>query len=111
MASNNTSSVDILDMRAPAGPQAGGSIRDDIVAGLSKPSGEKTIPTLLLYDELGLKIYDEITTDAIEYYLFPAEELILKNKADQIVEVMHSAKPQEGSVTSVEEVVVELGAG
>lgn len=107
MASISTPRVEILDMRARAGQLPGNSIRDDIIAGLSKPVGEKTIPTLLLYDEQGLRIYDEITTDAHEYYLFPAEEEILKNKADEIVSAMHSGNTQG----SVEEVVVELGAG
>ena len=102
--------IDILDVRAGlAGtPKPGSSIRDDILAGLAKPAGEKTIPTLLLYDERGLKIYDEITTDAPEYYLFPAEERILKHKADEIVKLMHAANPANAFA---EEAVVELGAG
>ena len=104
----------IIDVRihadAPNAGSANGSedLRDQIVQGLSKPAGQKTIPTMLLYDEVGLKIYDRITTEASEYYLFPAEEEILKNKADEIVKAMHSASSRQGSV---EETVVELGAG
>ena len=108
MASNSTPRVEILDMRLSSGSQTGSSVRDDIVAGLAKPAGQKSLPTLLLYDEVGLKIYDQITTEASEYYLFPAEEEILKNKADEIVKTMHSASSRQGSV---EETVVELGAG
>ena len=101
----------IIDVRIPDDvqhAQADGDVRDQIIAGLSRPQGQKTMPTLLLYDERGLRIYDEITTDASEYYLFPAEEEILKNKADEIVRVMHSGV---GDGDLVDEVVVELGAG
>ncbi|KAI1793340.1 hypothetical protein LXA43DRAFT_1002040 [Ganoderma leucocontextum] len=109
MASNDpTNAVHILDIRARGAPSPGSSIRDQIVSGLTQPVGHKTLPTLLLYDERGLRIYDEITTDATEYYLFPAEEEILKNKADEIVQVMHSGIA-DGNPT--DEVVVELGAG
>ncbi|KAH9931672.1 histidine-specific methyltransferase [Epithele typhae] len=107
MALDLSNRVDIIDMRARQTPSSA-SVRDDILAGLNKPVGEKQLPTLLLYDEVGLQIYDEITTNAKEYYLFPAEEEILKNKADTIVKVMHSANPAQDSL---EENVVELGAG
>ena len=74
--------------------------------GLSRLPGQKRIPTILLYDERGLKLYDDLTTEAPEYYLFPAEEEILKNKADDIVRMMHGE-----AQTFSDEVVVELGAG
>ena len=109
MVSNSpANAVRIMDMRARGEPSSGPSIREQIVSGLAQPVGYKTLPTLLLYDERGLRIYDEITTDATEYYLFPAEEEILKNKADEIVRVMHSGIPDGDPV---DEVVVELGAG
>lgn len=109
MASNgSTNAVRIIDIRARGEPSFGSSIRDQIALGLAQPVGYKTLPTLLLYDERGLRIYDEITTDASEYYLFPAEEEILKSKADEIVRIMHSVIP-EGD--PMDEVVVELGAG
>ncbi|KAI0661991.1 hypothetical protein C8Q70DRAFT_1051496 [Cubamyces menziesii] len=108
MASATTVPVQILDIHPRDAPLADQSIRDQVVAGLSQPIGQKWLPTMLLYDERGLRIYDEITTGAPEYYLFPAEEEILKNKADDIVKVMHAGVPNRGQV---EEVVVELGAG
>ncbi|KAI8994191.1 DUF323 domain-containing protein [Trametes punicea] len=103
-----TTPIQILDIHRREAPLADHSIRDQIVTGLSQSVGKKWLPTMLLYDERGLRIYDEITTDVPEYYLFPAEEEILKNKADQIVKVMHAGVSDGGSV---EEVVVELGAG
>lgn len=75
--------------------------------GLSRPVRQKTIPTILLYDERGLRLYDTITTGAPEYYLFGAEEQILKDHVDDIVKVMHGAT---GGVVE-DEVVLELGAG
>ncbi|KAF8798917.1 DUF323 domain-containing protein [Phlegmacium glaucopus] len=71
--------------------------------GLSRPFGHKQLPTMLLYDEQGLKLYDDITTGASEYYLFTAEEEILKNNADVIVRTIHRDAQNE--------VIVELGAG
>jgi uncharacterized SAM-dependent methyltransferase len=87
-------------------------IYQQILTGLKQPVNEKTLPTLLLYNERGLRLYDDITTEAPEYYLFAAEEEILKTHADEIVQVMHS---REGEVLPGEilpgEVVLELGAG
>jgi uncharacterized SAM-dependent methyltransferase len=78
-------------------------IRDEIVKGLSKPAGQKILPQILLYDEEGLRIFDEITTGVEDYYIFPAEENLLKRHANDIAEAMHG-KADEG-------VVLELGAG
>lgn len=75
--------------------------------GLARPIKEKTIPTILLYDERGLRLYDAITVGAPEYYLFGAEEQILKDHVDEIVKVMHGNT--DGAVE--DEVVLELGAG
>ena len=85
--------------------------RDDIcqqiLTGLNQPTNKKTLPTLLLYNERGLRLYDDITTEAREYYLFAAEEEILKRHADEIVQTMHSVEDK----VLPGEVVVELGAG
>lgn len=78
-------------------------IPQQIRDGLSHPPGRKQIPTMLLYDERGLKLYDDITIEVPEYYLFAAEEEILKSKAGDIVCAMHREVPDE--------VIVELGAG
>ncbi|KIM89427.1 hypothetical protein PILCRDRAFT_813358 [Piloderma croceum F 1598] len=83
-------------------------ICQQILTGLKQPVNEKTLPTLLLYNERGLRLYDDITTEAPEYYLFAAEEEILKTHADEIVRVMHSRG--EGEIL-LGEVVLELGAG
>jgi len=77
-----------------------------ILDGLSRPFNQKRLPTMLLYNERGLRLYDDITTEAPEYYLFAAEEEILKSKADDIVTAMHG-----GAGPSSDEVIVELGAG
>lgn len=105
--------AEIVDVRlandAPnVGHPASNDIPQQIIAGLLKPTGEKCLPTLLLYDERGLRLYDDITTSAPEYYLFGAEEEILKNNADDIVKAMHSGG-ERGAY--MDEVVLELGAG
>jgi uncharacterized SAM-dependent methyltransferase len=104
------SKPEILDLRAHSQHDVADSqidIRKQILEGLARPGGERELPTLLLYDERGLRLYDDITTEVPEYYLFGAEEEILKTRADDIVGVMHS---HEGGVVS-DEVVLELGAG
>lgn len=81
---------------------------EQIMEGLAKPPGQKEIPTMLLYDERGLRLYDNITTEAKEYYLFSAEEEILKNHSHEIVQSMHHSS---GGETIAGEAIVELGAG
>jgi uncharacterized SAM-dependent methyltransferase len=99
---------EIIDVRMRSGNVGDESpVQKDIYDGLSKPLNQKTMPTLLLYNEEGLRIYDEITTGAPEYYLFGAEEHILKERADEIARTMHS---RLGDIIE-DETVVELGAG
>lgn len=80
------------------------STADAIIDGLSKPPGARSLPTLLVYNERGLRLYDDLTTKAPEYYLFGCEEQILIDHADDIVATMKATQ-------RVDEVVIELGAG
>lgn len=82
-------------------------VKQQIIDGLMRPAGEKHMPTMLLYDERGLRLYDDITTEVPEYYLFGAEEEILRNHADDIVRAMHHGE----DAVLADEVVLELGAG
>ncbi|KAI0260686.1 DUF323 domain-containing protein [Gloeopeniophorella convolvens] len=106
-------STRIVDVRlSDKTPNGEAGIRSEIIRGLSLPVGQKTLPTLLLYDEEGLRIYDDITTHADEYYLFPAEENILKNHAEDIVRIMHTLAHEAGEQRpNSESIVLELGAG
>ena len=102
--------TDIIDVRLQnlsdeSTSDVGNGVIDAIISGLSKPPHQRTLPTLLLYTETGLKLYDELTSKATEYYLFGAEEDILKRHGDEIIQAMHSRGYVEG------ESVVELGAG
>jgi uncharacterized SAM-dependent methyltransferase len=81
------------------------SLRDEVLAGLAKPPGQRTLPTMLLYDERGLRLYDDITVHAPEYYLFGAEEEILKAHAKE--EIVPSMLKGQSAGASV----LELGAG
>ncbi|KAI5981711.1 hypothetical protein EDD15DRAFT_2391677 [Pisolithus albus] len=101
--------IHILDIRhiGDCDTSANSSISGEIARGLGAPFNLKTLPTMLLYDERGLRLYDKITTDAPEYYPFGAEEEILREHAYDIVKLMHSRT--DGIVHG--EVVVELGAG
>lgn len=102
--------TDIIDVRIQdpsdtSTADADNGVTAAILSGLSKPAHQRTLPTLLLYTEIGLKTYDELTSNASEYYLFRAEEEILMNHGDEIIRAMHSRGSTEG------ESVVELGAG
>lgn len=64
-------------------------LRLSILSALRAPTGHKSLPTTILYDERGLELYDDITTLAGDhYYLFPAEEHILKHRAPDVINVM-----------------------
>ncbi|KAM6493785.1 DUF323 domain containing protein [Amanita muscaria] len=96
-------STEIVDLRGYT------NVVDDlakqVLDGLSRPVGERELPTVLLYDQRGLRLYDEITTKAPEYYLFGAEEEILTSHAGDIVKLM------QPDVTAPAGVMLELGAG
>lgn len=102
--------TDIIDVHIqnPSGASTGdvdNGVTTAILSGLSKPVHQRTLPTLLLYTETGLRLYDELTTKVSEYYLFGAEEEILKKHGGEIIQAMHPRGCIEG------ESVVELGAG
>ncbi|KAH0832002.1 hypothetical protein J3R83DRAFT_12905 [Lanmaoa asiatica] len=84
-------------------------VPDIILRGLRAPFNAKTLPTLLLYNERGLRLYDEITTNAPEYYLFGAEEEIFRGHAPEIVRIMQSRS--SASSEGPAQVLLELGAG
>ncbi|KAH7876131.1 DUF323 domain-containing protein [Lentinula edodes] len=95
--------AEIVDVQTSENLRA---IQLQILDGLQRPAGQKNLPTMLLYDERGLRLYDDITTMAPEYYLFGAEEDILKKHATDIVMAMHNTT---GCIPG--ETVIELGAG
>lgn len=89
--------ADIIDIRRETGEM---NILDELRRGLRPDHGaEKTLPTLLLYDEQGLKLFERLTY-LDEYYLTNAEIEVLEKYADRIAE-----RVQPNSL------VVELGSG
>ncbi|KAJ6585392.1 DUF323 domain-containing protein [Mycena capillaripes] len=101
--------VEIINIQKGLETDLGFDMSAQVLKGLQSPaaSGGKSLPTMLLYDERGLRLYDDITTHVPEYYLFGAEEEILKKNSDEIVAAMHQMTG--GLFTN--EVVLELGAG
>lgn len=53
----DTSGIDIIDIRHDAVEI---NLKDDILASLRPASGPKTLPTLLLYDERGLQLFEGV---------------------------------------------------
>ena len=94
---NGVDGQHIIDIRSDA---AGIELKQEILKGLKPQNGEKkTLPTLLLYDEAGLRLFEEITY-LDEYYLTNQEIWILENYADRIAERIPN-----------DSLIVELGSG
>lgn len=94
---STTGVPNIIDIRSDT---AGIELKREILNGLKQQDGrEKTLPTLLLYDEEGLKLFEEITY-LDEYYLTSQEIEVLESYADRIAERIRNNA-----------VVVELGSG
>ena len=75
-------------------------LKQEIVEGLKPGAGkEKTLPTLLLYDDQGLKLFERITY-LEEYYLTGEEINVLEEHADDIARCMPTGC-----------MLVELGSG
>jgi len=83
---------------------------DMIIRGLKAPINAKSLPTYILYNERGLRLYDKITTDAPEYYLFGAEEDILHRHASEIVRILQRRSLASNKGVPAQ-VLLELGAG
>jgi len=77
-------------------------VKDQILPALSpEDGGEKKLPTLLLYNEEGLKLFEKITY-LNEYYLTGQEIEVLEKHADHIAERI-ALRPDS--------MVIELGSG
>ncbi len=91
------SSLDVIDIR---GGELQTSLLDEINRGLRPQLGVgKQLPTMLLYDAKGLKLFEDITY-LDEYYLTNAEIEVLESYSDQIARLV----PQGA-------LMVELGSG
>ncbi|KAH8696526.1 putative N-methyltransferase [Talaromyces proteolyticus] len=94
---SNNSAVDIIDIRVNGSDfSAVGAIQDGLDPPRDKP---RSFPTLLLYDTVGLRLFEEITY-LDEYYLTNAEIDVLETHARTIAERL-PANSQ----------LVELGSG
>ncbi|KAJ4287852.1 hypothetical protein N0V88_007563 [Collariella sp. IMI 366227] len=72
-----------------------------ILDGLSQPWGNKTLPQLLLWDEKGQRLYDEILATR-EYYPYRIENELLQERVQEITSTIAASRP---------DLLVELGAG
>lgn len=89
--------VNILDIQQEG---ISSSLLDDLRGKLRAEQGkEKTFPTILLYDERGLKLFEDITF-LEEYYLTNAEIETLQTYSDSIAEAVPSGVQ-----------IIELGSG
>ena len=90
----------IIDIRN--GTDHTSSLIDQVRSGLRPADGgEKRLPTLLLYNQDGLKLFEKITY-LDEYYLTGQELELLENNADRIADRI-ALQPDS--------MVIELGSG
>ena len=96
-SAHHAGNVSIIDIRRS---EIASSILDEMNSKLRPaPGQEKSLPTMLLYDEPGLKLFEDITY-LEEYYLTNAEIEVLDRYADNIAErILAGSK------------LVELGSG
>jgi L-histidine Nalpha-methyltransferase len=76
----------------------GGSMADEVRAGLERPSGSRALPPKYFYDERGSVLFDRITR-LPEYYPTRSERAILNRHAPGLVEATEARE------------LVELGSG
>jgi uncharacterized SAM-dependent methyltransferase len=112
--SESISKIDIIDIRRDAVEI---NLKEDVLTSLRPESGPKQLPTLLLYNERGLQLFEEVSlrqpssqcryvltrkkiTYLDEYYLTNAEINVLQKSADSIAKAIPS-----------DSMVVELGSG
>ncbi|KAI1265542.1 C-type lectin protein [Xylariaceae sp. FL1019] len=92
----NATSVDIIDIRQA---NVENNLKEELHELLLPQQGPRKLPTLLLYDEAGLKLFEKITY-LEEYYLTNAEIQVLERSAADIAENI-----------SFGSLVIELGSG
>jgi EasF-like predicted methyltransferase len=92
----NVSEVKLVDIRDPNAKDF--DLESLIVSGLEK-DGQKELPTLILYDNKGLQLFDSITY-LEEYYLTNCEIGLLKKNMQEILQYIPSNSK-----------VIELGSG
>ena len=94
---DGSSHIPIVDIRQN---KFNDSMLDEIYEGLQRgPGKERILPTMILYDERGLKLYEDITY-LEEYYLTNAEIEVLSTYAADIADKIPS-----------ESRIVEFGSG
>ncbi|KAK1962549.1 hypothetical protein LY78DRAFT_586434 [Colletotrichum sublineola] len=88
--------LDIIDIRRVAVET---NLKDDIISMWNPTNGPRRLPTLLLYNERGLQLFEEITY-LDEYYLTNNEIEVLEKHSSEIAQNI-----------SPESMVIELGSG
>ena len=97
--------IDVLDVRPKDASQR---LVEEIIKGLDAPFNKKTLPTKVLYDEVGLHLFDKFSAETPNYCPFIAELEIFKEQGDEIMKTMHR---DTGEAIVPGEAIIELGAG
>jgi hypothetical protein len=81
---DSVSTIDIIDIRHDAVEV---NLKDEILKSLRPESGSKTLPTLLLYNERGLQLFEEVgfvCREIVPVVLIPYRSRICMNTSSQM---------------------------
>lgn len=75
------------------------NLREELVASLTRPASFRSIPSILLWDDRGQELFEDIM-NCPKYYPFKAELALLRKYSDLMV-----------TATGQSRLIIELGAG
>jgi hypothetical protein len=94
---NQSGTLKVLDIRHHGDDTS--NLRDELVASLTRPVSFKTVPSILLWDDRGQRLFEDILACS-QYYPFRAELALLNKYSDEMVAAVGQNR-----------LVIELGAG
>ncbi|KAJ6133484.1 histidine-specific methyltransferase [Penicillium samsonianum] len=94
---NRNATMEILDIRRQGEDSM--NLREELVASLTRPASFRSIPSILLWDDRGQELFEDIM-NCPQYYPFRAELALLSGYSDQMV-----------TATGQSRLIIELGAG
>jgi len=68
------------------------TVRDSVIEGLLKPTDEKTLPSILLWDFEGQELFMDVVNSP-SYYPYATESRLLNHSLREIVSVINSSAP------------------
>ena len=94
---NQSGTLKVFDIRHQGDDTS--NLRDELVATLTRPVSFKTVPSILLWDDRGQRLFEDILS-CPQYYPFRAELALLNKYSEEMAAAVGQTR-----------LVIELGAG